>query len=852
MKLVYDRDELITIQLTGTGFPEGVRADFSPQGTFSAITTTRNSSTSVTVTAQYAEATANPGDTFDLILRKGRFKYNYQNAIEIIDVPASNLAIGTVTPKGIDANGVGVACEILGSGFDGATTVSISGTGVTFVGEATSEASIDGTFTAAIGATAGFRDVTVTKGNETATLPGGLEVIPVVVPVDIVSITPSTMPQGTTRNYTIAGTDFVSGCTVAISGADVTVNSVTFNSSNSLTISATVGGTAATTQRNVTVTNPNASTDTLTNGVTVQAYNPLLIDAAWLSANGPAPYWLEQSGATYVLDTDVTTPGTAFYIADTNITFDLNGHTIFYNSAGGTNKWGICLYVSWSNTEVSPARPGAVTPTGFTYTNGSIVCHTAGDSCHAVYGRGGQNSVCYDMSLTSKGKDSYCVSFPYGNAEISHSYLECQSTTTFNRHQGPAAVKLSEKLTARFNVLKGGNSAFVCGTNSIIEKNVVRHSGFATNGYGGWFYRYDNITCSDNIIIPSNGRGILANAGNNHTYDGNVILHLEAPNAEFGTALNPPAVRARYEARGIVYTNNISLGIAGTGLTGCSTIYLTNYDNQDLPCQFTGNNGTTILVGSPGGNFYAQPVTMESQGLKSGVVQPTKDVIDNNTFRSNHTMVRTSGYDGSSFQERPMIGNTFEFVTGATAATDFETALNSKMATIGAEFLAHRLVQAEALVDEAIAQIASISGQGLQTTRQFWWAMEQNVTGNPTITATVTDSTLGGGVDPETLNYLALRELPCSLRVGYQYTYQLQDPENGNAPVPNVDVTATNNVGDVFTLRSDGSGNVSVPIIEYGMDKPLGINQPFAKVNRTSTTLTVTGFDPWVLTHSEL
>lgn len=56
------------------------------------------------------------------------------------------------------------------------------------------------------------------------------------------------------------------------------------------------------------------------------------IDQAWLSARGPGPYYLDQPDETYILQTDVTTAGTAFVIIAQNVTFDLNGHTITYDN----------------------------------------------------------------------------------------------------------------------------------------------------------------------------------------------------------------------------------------------------------------------------------------------------------------------------------------------------------------------------------------------------------------------------------------------------------------------------------------------------------------------------------------
>ena len=79
-------------------------------------------------------------------------------------------------------------------------------------------------------------------------------------------------------------------------------------------------------------------------GVSTAATSTLTISAAssgtvipinqtWLQNNGPAPYVLSQAGATYELETNVTTSGTAFVILNQNITLDLNGYTVTYGNS---------------------------------------------------------------------------------------------------------------------------------------------------------------------------------------------------------------------------------------------------------------------------------------------------------------------------------------------------------------------------------------------------------------------------------------------------------------------------------------------------------------------------------------
>lgn len=57
------------------------------------------------------------------------------------------------------------------------------------------------------------------------------------------------------------------------------------------------------------------------------------ITSSWLEQQGSAPYVLDQPNTTYVLETNVTTTGTAFVVLAPNITFNLNGYTVTYGNS---------------------------------------------------------------------------------------------------------------------------------------------------------------------------------------------------------------------------------------------------------------------------------------------------------------------------------------------------------------------------------------------------------------------------------------------------------------------------------------------------------------------------------------
>jgi Tfp pilus assembly protein PilV len=84
------------------------------------------------------------------------------------------------------------------------------------------------------------------------------------------SLLPNALPQGATNQIvTVSGADFVSGAQVTFSGTGITVNSTTFVDAFTLNANVSIGATAATGLRNVTVINPDTSSSTFTNAFTV-------------------------------------------------------------------------------------------------------------------------------------------------------------------------------------------------------------------------------------------------------------------------------------------------------------------------------------------------------------------------------------------------------------------------------------------------------------------------------------------------------------------------------------------------------------------------------------------------------
>src|SRR6185437_15192671 len=169
--------------------------------------------------------------------------------------------------------GQNLTVTLTGSNFRGAATC-MFGAGIT-VNSCAFNSATQLTANITIGATAilGARNVTVTNPDtQSSTLSNGFSVTMAgAPPPTLSSVNPNSGAQG--QNLTgviLTGINFQSGATCMF-GAGITVNSCTFNSATQLTANITISATATLGARDVTVTNPDTQSSTLSNGFSVAA-----------------------------------------------------------------------------------------------------------------------------------------------------------------------------------------------------------------------------------------------------------------------------------------------------------------------------------------------------------------------------------------------------------------------------------------------------------------------------------------------------------------------------------------------------------------------------------------------------
>jgi hypothetical protein len=516
-----------------------------------------------------------------------------------------------------------------------------------------------------------------------------------------------------------------------------------------------------------------------------------------------APLVLTQASSRVRLTQSLIFPGTAFIVAADNVTIDLQGHTVYYGSDDGAERHGVHLFVDFVDAEKLTTRVNSTSqPERCEIVGGALVHAGKGANCHAVYGYRGYNSSIERMHLDAAGEDSACVYFGYGDCSIADSVLVCRADRSADRHAGPANVRVpGGAVLAHDNLLIGGNSGFNAGGKSKIERNLIAHNAHVTNGYGVWLYRQEDVVVTDNLILPSNGRGILLNAGLRNLCRDNVILAREKPNEEYGEQLNACGIRLRYEAADNVLERNIILAIGGPPWTGGSAMYVTNTSsgvNHIVDNRF----GALLIADPENADHYAKSLTFEV-GDRTTLAE---DDVNNNRLTSNHYLVSTSGPDGGCMQG-PIIENSLDWTTGSAEWAEFQAAVDAKWQTFR---LAHHPL-AQEIRKELDAFGQQLSSVPLRPDRHtiysgfYTW---------PEL-LTLLDTKTGEGVDLDDVFVDHKYDRPIRLLFGRSQIVPCTDA--AGQPIARQRFTIYLGAQEGWSLASDADGRLLLPLIDHGL-----------------------------------
>ena len=263
-----------------------------------------------------------------------------------------------------------------------------------------------------------------------------------------------------------------------------------------------------------------------------------------------------------MLANNVSSAGSCFSIQASNITLNLNGHTITYNTGNqSVPTYGISGVACW-DTSNPTGNPCGGTFDGFTVYGGSIVegTGTAGTFAHCIRMGQGLNSgpTIYNTTFTFQSDAAMGIYLDYagssvpGGAVIYNNTFHNNDTTIVSRYNiDGASIRLDQGQATTTgaqiynNTIIGGPQGGILDETlggGAVYGNTISTGTVGSNQYTNDFAIYaweQNINVHNNIITPTQGRGISIDATsyptNGTVVQSNTITVIEkSDNSEYG------------------------------------------------------------------------------------------------------------------------------------------------------------------------------------------------------------------------------------------------------------------------------------------------------------------------------
>jgi IPT/TIG domain-containing protein len=249
------------ITITGTNFVDGAAVVLKRSGQPNIDADPVEFVSSTTLKATVDLAAAQPG-AWDVVVINPDF--GAETCAACFTVAGGTPTVSGASPSALGQGASNVTVDVTGTNFAHGATVAVSGTGVTpGTVTVTSPTHLTVILSVSSSAPATARDITVT--NTDSQSGGCVGCFTVHAAPTITSISPAQRAPGLTdQDLVISGSGFATGITVAFSGTGITVNSVTFNNSSSITVNVDLAGGATVGARNVTLTNTDGGTKVCT------------------------------------------------------------------------------------------------------------------------------------------------------------------------------------------------------------------------------------------------------------------------------------------------------------------------------------------------------------------------------------------------------------------------------------------------------------------------------------------------------------------------------------------------------------------------------------------------------------
>ena len=375
---------------------------------------------------------------------------------------------------------------------------------------------------------------------------------------------------------------------------------------------------------------------------------------------------LGNTGTTYTLESDVSAAGTCFTVSANNVTLDLNGHTVTYNTASQSSAVH-AIAVTNGNSQ------------GFTVYNGSLTEGTGSSASgsHVIdMGVVMSGPTVHDVTFTWKADYSQAINTNYGNSRVAGGSLIYNNTLNNNTAAScnqvgcrdmlqSASIRISNATATSTpaqmygNTINGGpQGAIECDApGCVIHDNNINPGNASvseSNDFAIWCWAscdvYNN-TISTPLTAGSQGRGIQISAVETSTNGANVhnntVTVIEkSNNHEYGGCSLGGAYALQFDDQptGGTAQNNSFNAVAdqctGTGLRLTHTLTATNISksNQYSAIRKSASSSACSFIGGDATTACAYAVALDS---------PTGFTSQNDSFKGDSTVFYFD-WDGAS------------------------------------------------------------------------------------------------------------------------------------------------------------------------------------------------------------
>jgi hypothetical protein len=452
-----------------------------------------------------SSATTNYGDAPPVDLLGTPRKSNGAVDIGAIEFSAPAPTLSSISPT-TGGRGLTVPVTLTGTNLTGATAVNVSGAGISVTGvTAVNATTVTASFVIAANAALTARNVSVTApGGTTNTVT--FTVVTPPVPT-LASIAPNSGQRGITVPVTLIGTNLTGATAIAVSGAGVSVNSLNVVNDTTVTANFVITTGAALTARNVSITAPGGTSNTVTftvTGPTLASINPTtglrgksvpvtltgvgLTGATSVTVSGTG---VTVSGVTAVNDTTVTATfaiaanatlsgrnvAVVTPIGTTNtVTFTVGGPSLA-SVAPITGNRGASVPVTLTGVELTGATSVTVSGTGVTVSGVTVVNDTTVTATFAI--AAGANLSGRNVAVVTPNGTTNNVTFTIQNPPAPA--LTTIAPTSGAHNTSVPVILTGTNLTATSAITVSGGGITVSGL-TVVNDTSVKATFAITNG----------------------------------------------------------------------------------------------------------------------------------------------------------------------------------------------------------------------------------------------------------------------------------------------------------------------------------------------------------------------------------